>query len=274
MYNDYRKYAQPIVVLFSTHYRTWDSTASHHVKFIKKLVKYDISNVVVGINVWAEPGIPDVPPKSIQELPYLMTKTYQMPHEDKYAYFTSHLFIMDSTREALKNAEKLYLHRYGVEMPWNTTIIRLRPDTFIFDIDRVVQSVDVSNDIGLRYISIWNTIHRPQNDKAPEIADALYFTSRQALTLIIGVRKEMLHEYFQEKRDEGLQVSFHEQYLYHAIKRAGVTVIFNHNLRLGLQRTDHIERLTTNMQIVCRYTTQGEYVCKQSAIQVGFKCLY
>lgn len=229
---------KPTVILFSTHYRTWEHTAQFHLEFINKIAD---GECVVGIHVWDGPGVPNEPPVPIRGLPHIMTKTSQVPLDE---YFSSHLYIMESTREALNNARELYKRQYGIEMPPDTRIVRMRPDAYILDMESAVRAT-INNTTDNTYVSIWNTAHRPKISIAPEIADVLYVTSCDVLDRLIGLNEKTLETHYAMKKWEGFQLHFHEHFLYHALEYARVVIVFEYNFRLGILRGNMIiDKLT------------------------------
>lgn len=224
------------VVLFSTHYRTWDTVAVNHMKVIHRLGG---TPCVVGIHVWDGDDVPDQPPAPIRALPHVrMTKTRQKPQRNIFEY------ILVSTRIALDNAESVYRERYGTVMPDDTIIVRMRPDTWVDSIATTIHPNRLCNLKG-KYVSIWNTNHRPFTANAPEVADTIYFTTKRVLRALVDTPFHEYDAYFDRKRNEGFDIDFHEQLLHHAIEMCGATVVNDHSLRLGLYRASgYVEKLT------------------------------
>lgn len=233
--------SSPIVVLFSTHYRTWDVAADCHIEVLRKLTNDDLSRCVIGIHVWDGDGVPQHPPERIRQLSYIMTRTKQTKHDDDLGIL---LYINESTKLALNNAEELYVMRYKSDMPDDQVIVRLRPDSYVDDIDNTIHTYALHETHG-SYTSIWNLNHRGSNEKAPEIADTMYYTTKGVLRRLFDVPIEELKSYFNQKRQEGYEICFHEQFLYHALQYVNTCIVFDFKLKLGLMRQHgHVEKLT------------------------------
>jgi len=146
---------KPIVVLYSGMYRTFDSVfETHHLQILKQITNNDLDSCIVGMHTWYKNGNggdnPDKPNdsilKNIKNIKYTKTddpcnyiKTDPINYTNTMTNNYKNIFMERwsySMNEALKNAKEIYLQIYGIEMPENQPILRLRYDTYFMQIQQ------------------------------------------------------------------------------------------------------------------------------------------
>ena len=241
----------PLVVLYSTQYRTWDKICDNHIKYLKHITGGDMTNVLFGIHYWRDER--DVPP-AIQQFKYKSSMSDnvsdEMPtdHEKYGIYIKANIMWFRrfgySTKIALQNAEQLYLETYGVEMPLNQMIIRLRPDVHIDDIDILQLPLLDKDDY---YISNWNTDHRDYNQDNPEIADAVFYTTKKSLLAIVNTNVENFMESLYQQEILNKDSGFFMEHLFPILlQQLNIPMIFDFNLNLSIFRDENKMTLLSN----------------------------
>lgn len=232
---------KPIVVLYSCLNRYWDKTIDNHIKIIKKTTNNDINNVLIGIHYWND--LSAQIPEQIKNMKFKSSTSENIFDEDKTIQninirngkLVLKRFI-HSTKIALENAEKLYREIYNTEMPMEQQIIRFRYDVYIDDVDKFpFPLIDEDN----YYLSNWNTEHRSYDKNKKEIADAVFFTTKKALLNIINVDMDTFikDNYIIEINTN--ELVYHEHILYLLLKKIGIKIIFDFNLKLYLVRDNN-----------------------------------
>jgi len=251
-----RRCKTPLVVLYSTQYRTWDITCDNHIEYLKHITGGDLSNTLVGIHYWTDDR--DVPP-AIQQLKYKSSMSdnnvsEEMPADyEKYGKATKYSIIwfrrfIHSTKIALQNAEQLYQDTYGVEMPLNQMIIRLRPDVHIYNIENIqLPLLDEDN----YYISTWNTDHRDYNSEYPEITDVVTYTTKKSLIAILNTDIDNFMEdlYQQLILYESCDI-FVEQLIVILLQKLNIPMIYDFNLKLSLLRSNGEMTILSNEKYI------------------------
>jgi hypothetical protein len=247
----------PLVVLFSTSYRTWDNELVlvpqiNLINRIAEIYKCKLnlsvdSEPIIGIHYWDEElsgehfshlnGIKRVsplnPPVDIMKFNFLHERSKQMK-------ISGHNFIygIQSTKKALSMADNLHHKLYGCPIPDNQLIFRLRPDIIIkYDSTDILENCDLNS---LFYLSNTNTNDRPYiSENSPEIGDAMSFTTKKTLNKLFSISYKnypSIFEYF--RKEAGRIVSFNEQYLFNLLDYAGINVIQDKNILMKLLRTN------------------------------------
>ncbi len=230
---------QPLVILFSTKYREWNNVCDNHLKMIEYIA--DGRECVIGIHCWKEENTPSEPPESLRKYRYKMTTTTQIPV--KYDFMGEHIayeYIRQSTKLALENAESLYYEIYKRNMPMNQPIIRLRPDAYIGEIERLPIITNLEN----YYISTWNYGHRKYSKDSPETGDIFCMTDKQALLAITNTDPTS-YENIINKRREKYKVAVPEHFLFQILDHHNVSIINIQSLKIGICRSrDNIHFMT------------------------------
>ena len=237
-----------LVIVYSTCYRNWEAALPSQLELFEHLGGDCTGGAIVGAHYWTQKWgydnpiqetAPHAPPADLlASFPVRSTHTLQPVGLDRVTYF------MDSLRIALSNAKELYREIYGEEMPADQPILRLRPDVFV---DRVRDfPAPPPEGVAPYYISIWNTAHRPHFQPAhPEAGDLLALTTAGALERLLSIHLPTADAVvYAPYRAQGRHIGFMEQYLYSLLDYAGVQVIADRKIHLGIARKNNIEMMS------------------------------
>ena len=229
----------PIVVVYSTGWREWDSTIANQMQLIKRF-----GDPIFGIHYWSKMPIrgsvntygdaPSEPPNAIRDWDYKHTITEQTPEfldkiktNSKTKYTHSLAYMIESTKLALENAEDVYYRKFGREMPDDTPILRLRPDVLV-NVDSFPTEIPEGDNF---YISNWHTVARP-NPEIPEAGDIMCLTTKKTLKTIVDTPIEDIESVCNPEQ----KLTITEQYLYSLLKSNNVEVINHPDIHIGIQR--------------------------------------
>lgn len=84
------------------------------------------------------------------------------------------------------------------------------------------------------YMSIWNTNHRPYVPGSPEIADTVFYTTKETLLKVLEVDVE----------SENIKGDWPEQFFYMLLNYLDIDIIFDHNIHTSLMREDNMTNLS------------------------------
>jgi hypothetical protein len=259
---------QPLVILYSTACRLWDKTIDNQMELINKLT----DTPIFGIHYWKEiifkritdypnggisigqeqTGIaPDFPPEQIQAHIYKHSITSQSNEFRqgiiKYAQCTDYgalvfLYIIISTKEALENAEKAYKEKFGIEIPDDQIILRLRPDIIVKGIESYVEYIEymqqhINKDL------LWCTTERPNTSLQTD--DCLCITTKKIMKKLTDIDLRMIEPICNKYRQTGRRVHSPEEYLYTLLEEIGaVKINFTKDMKVyfKLENDGFIER--------------------------------
>ena len=251
----------PLVVLFSTSYRTWnnDLLIKSQIDLINKISKIyknklnlpDYSNPIIGIHYWEEEfgylphldGIervsPMYPPDYIMKFHFMYERSKQLETSE-----CNLIYNIQSTERALKMADILHNKLYNCSIPENQLILRIRPDLMIkYEDTTILENCDLNSHF---YLSNTNTNDRPTVPyNSPEIGDVMAFKNKKSLNKLFSIPHSKYEFIYEESRKNKERiVSFSEQYLYNLLDYIGISVIQDTNILLKLLRKDHYRILS------------------------------
>jgi hypothetical protein len=243
-----------LVIVYSTCYRNWEGALPSQMQLFEHLGGGAGGGcgggTIVGAHYWTEKWghdhqmretAPPTPPADLMAaFPVRSTHTPQPVGRDRVTYF------MDSLRIALYNAKDLYQDLYGEEMPADQPILRLRPDVFVDRVREFPPAPPALEGGAPYYMSIWNTAHRPHfQPDHPEAGDLLALTTAGALERLLSIDLSTAEAVvYAPYRAQGRHIGFMEQYLHSLLDYAGVHVIADRRIHLGIARKNNIEMLS------------------------------
>jgi hypothetical protein len=228
-----------LVVLYSTEHRDLDNNVDTHVKVFDKIS----DSCIISLYTWTNEDVKV--PELIKKYPHVFVTADNKHILDGYhvnkIYTRKHLIgksFVESTQKALENSEKLYKETYGVEMPMDQVIIRLRPDSKITNIDKF-PFPPMNEDYF--YMGTWNTAHRVYNKDQREIDFGIMYTTKRALLNIFKIPTFDIRP--EEDVSDNLRViddgssRFFEFDLYFILKRMlpDLKIIFTYDIHLALR---------------------------------------
>lgn len=230
---------KPIVVLYSGMYRTFDAVfETHHLNVLKQITNNDLDSCIVGMHTWEKDGESDNPEqpneailKNIKNIKYTKTNDpCNYIKTDRYHYPSTidnnyRKVFMErwsySMNIALKNAKEIYLRIYGIEMPENQPILRLRYDTIFMQIQQNPFPYPLLNEEILPlneyfYFSHNNTA-RPYNKDIKEVGDLFFYSNKKTVEKMI---EKYNHNfvYIDRLSPDFIEHTFYNWLKYHDIK--------------------------------------------------------
>ena len=254
----------PLIVLFSTQYRTWEYSIHNHVHVIKWLANHLPGDqiIIIGIHCWSDTEerppqvLLDAFPKcvrysiSIQREAHLLT-------EPKYMSFFSYVL---STELALDNARSLYKEMYSRELPRDAIVVRLRPDVYIASpegLSRAFATDLYTSPAPDFYFSMYNSNHRPWPPlkTCRETSDAFSIAPHLTMSNFLGKSRELLtltgsscpfsSFYSEYMARTGVRCDFLEAWFYAILTHLGTRIVYAPTLKIALVRSQHVlEKLT------------------------------
>ena len=237
-----------LVVLYSTCYRNWEAALPSQLELLSRIAPKQ-STVIVGAHYWTEKWgndnhlkgtAPDAPPAALlAAYPNVIANHTPQPRgQCRVTYF------MDSLRFAMENAEMMYRALYGRKMPDDQPILRMRPDVVITQVSEFPHVP--RGRTGPYYISIWNSLHRPHfNPYHPEAGDIIAITTKGAIARLLSIDIPSANSVVYEPyRAKGRHIGFMEQYLYSLLEYAGVEIVPDHGIHMGIARQNRVEMMS------------------------------
>jgi hypothetical protein len=232
-----------LVVLYSTAWRQWDGAVASQVELIERLAHSQ--DVLLGIHYWRDMPhrssqatygrAPDTPPAALHRWPFRHTiteNTYETTRFFRDQAAWSIAYFLESTRHALTNAEALFRETYGVDMPDDQHILRLRPDVLIRSHETFPAFPTDAAD--MYYISNWDRTCRPHWDPAaPEAGDIVCLTTKKALGHILN---QPLEDMMAVCACHHPRAWFAEQYLWAILKHRCVDARSDEGIRISVIR--------------------------------------
>jgi hypothetical protein len=254
-------YSTPLVVLYSTSYRTWETeeVLNSQIELIDRLSQLFCERFgmdpsvkpILGIHYWnAERGhkqlnqdfhffdspltSPTNPPGKISKYSYTHTKSDQLELDQERS---THLFYTSiSTKFALESANSLHKNMFGTNIPDNQPILRLRPDC-ILNYTKIdfLKNIDINSHF---FISNRSNNHRPHiSENAPEVSDIMWVTNNKSMDLLLSTPIERYFDIYDYYKSNGRIVEFEEQYLYNLLDYCKIDIYNDPNIEISLLRT-------------------------------------
>lgn len=227
------------VVLYSTLERTWAQAYPTQLALIERLSGVFGNKPYLAVHIWRErygrgrSETASPPPQKLLDASkasvVIVTSQNGEPY---YPQFRNIEYFIKSTKIAFEGANNLYSTLNGGKtLPPDTLILRLRPDVVI---DRVGAFPTFCP--SATYISMHNTIHRKWDESNPEAGDlvALLHSSTLAQLLKTCDGYDSLEKIYAKYIAKGRRVSFNEQYLYALLEEAGISVVNDPAIRVGM----------------------------------------
>jgi hypothetical protein len=261
----------PLVVLYSTSYRTWNTEMVYNSQknIIDKLSDFYSSKFectqnipIIGIHYWSrEVGHKQLmedfvdyesvldhpicskraipagnPPEIILNYPNKLIKTEQFPLKEKEDSHFDYFII--STRLAFKLANELHLEMFGVDMPEDQPILKLRPDLIVeYNNLENLNSLDFEESY---LVSNYCSAHRPHiSENEPEVVDAIFLTRNSDLRRLLEIEiseYQSIYEYYRNNYQR--TISFTDHYMYTLLEHSNIKIVVDNNLKFTILRSD------------------------------------
>jgi len=211
---------KPTVVLYFGMYRTFDITFEQsHLHTLKQITNNDLDSCIVGMHTWDKndqgEDNPEQPNElmltNIKNIKYTKTPSPCLNIEIKKQKFVCLWKLSASI--ALKNAEELYIKKFGIEMPENQPIFRIRYDVILHENHKPLYFLLDENNLPLNEHYI---LYVANNGRPPEyyeeFIDHFWITNKMTLKTLTEDSK---NNFLNDNHD---RILFPERALYIWIK--------------------------------------------------------